>query len=72
MKGNGPLGLWYICTIVVTFFFWIEFDQWGLFNNNNNNNILYSSQRETVAVIRSYSYTLTHNEELNCTYQFKF
>ena len=32
----------------------------------NNNNILYSSQREIKAVVRSY--TLTHNQKLNCTY----
>ena len=32
----------------------------------DGNNILYSSQREIKAVVRSY--TLTHNEELNCTY----
>ena len=35
-------------------------------NSNNNNNILYSSQREIKAVVRSC--TLTHNEELNFTY----
>ena len=32
----------------------------------DNNNILYSAQREIKAVVRSY--TLTHNEEWNCTY----
>ena len=34
--------------------------------DGNNSNILYSSQRESKAVLRSY--TLTYNEELNCTY----
>ena len=34
--------------------------------STNNNNILYSSQREIKAVVRSY--TLTHKEELNYTY----
>ena len=32
----------------------------------NNSNILYSSQREIKAVVRAY--TLTHNENLNCTF----
>ena len=32
----------------------------------NNNNLLYSSQREIKAVLRSD--TFTHKEELNCTY----
>ena len=35
-------------------------------NKHNNSNILYSSQQEIKAVVRSY--TLTHNEELNGTY----
>ena len=34
--------------------------------NNNNDSILCSSQQEIKAVIQSY--TLTHNEELNCIY----
>ena len=34
--------------------------------NNNNNNILYSSQREIKAVVRSH--TLVHSEEWNCIY----
>ena len=35
-------------------------------DNNTSNNILYLSQRENKAVVRSY--TLTHNEEWNCTH----
>ena len=34
--------------------------------NNNNNNVLYSSQRESKSAV--WSFTLTHNEELNCIY----
>ena len=33
---------------------------------SNNTDILYSSQQEIKAVVRTY--TLTHKEELNCTY----
>ena len=33
---------------------------------SNNTDILYSSQQEIKAVVRPY--TLTHKEELNCTY----
>ena len=35
-------------------------------SGGTKNNILYSSQREIKVVLRSY--TLMHNEELNCTY----
>ena len=34
--------------------------------NSNNNNVLYSSQREIKAAVRSF--TLTQNEEMNCIY----
>ena len=43
--------------------------QWfrnGSDGHSNNNNMLCSSQREIKAVVRAY--TLTHNEELNCTF----
>ena len=46
-------------SVVITYHFPIE-------HLKKNNNILYSSQREIKAVVRSY--TLTYNEELNCTY----
>ena len=48
-------------SVVITYHFPIERHK-----NNNNNNILYSSQRKIKAVVQSY--TLTYNEELNCTY----
>ena len=43
-------------SVVITYHFPIE-------HLKKNNNILYSSQREIKAVVRSY--TLTYNEELN-------
>ena len=57
-RGGGRLSLWIVCMYACKYII--------IFCMRNNNNLLDSSQQEIKAVVQFY--TLTHNEELNCTY----